>query len=106
MDDTDEPHLIAEAEIMIAEPVARGRGMGKESLLLMLKYGTTLGIDRFIAKIGFDNSKSQRLFEKFGFNESSRSNVFREITLDCAVTKEWLAWLDSEIHAFHIDKYR
>lgn len=98
--------LIAEAEIMIAEPAFRGKGMGKESMLLMLKYGHTLNVDRFTAKIGIDNVQSQRMFEKFGFTESSRSEIFQEITFDCVVTKDWLTWLDSQLEIYEIEKYR
>lgn len=37
--DLDEPHT-AECEIMIAEEQARGRRIGWEAMILMLRYGT------------------------------------------------------------------
>lgn len=98
-------HLIGEAEIMIAEPVARNKGMGKESMLLMLKYGVTLGLEKFMVKIGYDNSKSQTMFEKFQFSETSRTAVFREITYERVIDSEWLLWLNSQVPFYRIDKY-
>lgn len=39
------------------------------------------GIRCFLAKIGIANTSSLRLFEKLGYAEVSRSNVFNEATL-------------------------
>ncbi|CAG0924458.1 unnamed protein product [Notodromas monacha] len=62
---------VAEIEIMIAEDAARGKGLGKESLLAMIIFGRTiLGINRFTAKIGFDNHASISLFRNVGFIEA------------------------------------
>lgn len=98
-------HRIGEAEIMIAEPVARNKGMGKESMLLMLKYGVTLGLEKFMVKIGYDNSKSQAMFQKFEFSETTRTDVFREITYERVIDTEWLLWLNSQVPFYQIDKY-
>lgn len=35
--------LTAEAGVMVAEELARGRGRGKEAMLLILKYGMSRG---------------------------------------------------------------
>lgn len=79
--DQDTGELRAEVEIMIAEESARGRGLGWEATLIMLQYGLdSLGIQTFVAKIGMDNARSIRMFEKLQFREESRSDVFQEIT--------------------------
>lgn len=41
-----------------------------------------LGVQRFLAKIKEDNHSSIALFEKLGYKEVDRSNVFREVTLE------------------------
>uniref|UniRef100_A0A1B0GB54 N-acetyltransferase domain-containing protein n=1 Tax=Glossina morsitans morsitans TaxID=37546 RepID=A0A1B0GB54_GLOMM len=89
---------LAEIEIMIAEPEMRGKGFGWESVLLMLKYGLKyLNIQKFVAKIGEDNTKSIKMFQKMQFEEVARSKVFHEVTLDRCVTEEWLKWLDKQV---------
>ncbi|KAI1284968.1 N-acetyltransferase 9-like protein [Halotydeus destructor] len=70
-----------EIEVMIAEKAKRGCGRGKETILLMMRFGVdVIGIKKFIAKIKYDNSQSIKLFEKLGFKEESRSDVFQETT--------------------------
>merc|ERR1719430_158503 len=54
----------AEAEIMIAEQEARGKKMGWEAMMLMLRYGVEM----------------LKIFNKLGFKEESRSEVFNEVT--------------------------
>lgn len=96
--DPETNERVAEAEIMIAESVARGKGYGWEAMLSMMKYATqTLSIDKFEAKIGMDNEKSVQMFKKMQFKEVKRVEVFREITFERKVTKEWLNWLNNEV---------
>jgi hypothetical protein len=45
-------------------------------------------LNKFLAKIGFDNIPSQKLFEKLGFKEDSRSTVFREIIYVLTISEE------------------
>ena len=75
----------AEVEVMIAEPGARGKGLGGEAVLAMLCYARrhlpAPGPACFIAKVGFDNAPSLRLFHRLGFRETRRIDVFREIEL-------------------------
>ncbi|ANM63274.1 Acyl-CoA N-acyltransferases (NAT) superfamily protein [Arabidopsis thaliana] len=79
MNDVDDPK-VAEVEIMIAEPRSRGKGLGKESVLIMMAYGVkNLEIHKFTAKIGESNTASLSLFRKLGFEESSYSGIFKEV---------------------------
>ncbi|BFZ17669.1 hypothetical protein BsWGS_20708 [Bradybaena similaris] len=74
--------LEGEIEIMIAEPSARGRGLGKEALCSMMRYAQdSLKTKTFISKIGCENVASLKLFQSLGFTEISRSEVFQEATL-------------------------
>lgn len=83
-----EDHLLAEIEIMIAERKSRGKGLGKESVLMMMTFSVeNLGIHTFRAKIGETNQASLDMFHKLGFEDVSFSEVFREWTLELPVTK-------------------
>lgn len=85
MNDSDDPQ-IAEVEIMIAEPKSRGKGLAKESILVMMAFAVeNLGIHKFRAKIGESNEASLNLFKKLGFMETSRSEIFKEVTLELPV---------------------
>ncbi|RXH90086.1 hypothetical protein DVH24_032443 [Malus domestica] len=101
MNDLDDPHM-GEIEIMIAEqkrylPLLpsdgkkqnRGKGLGKESALMMMAFAIeNLAIHIFRAKIGEQNGASLSLFRKLGFKEISRSEIFKEVTLELHVTKD------------------
>ncbi|CAN8268515.1 unnamed protein product [Cochlearia groenlandica] len=109
MNDVDDPK-VAEVEIMIAEPKSRGKGLGKESVLIMMAYAVeNLEIHKFTAKIGDSNTASLSLFRKLGFEESSYSGIFKEVTLEYVVTNprraELLKLLEDVItHAHSSDK--
>ena len=80
-DDSGSEAKIGECEIMIAEPAFRGKGLGTKVMSAMIKYASNKGITKqFIARVGYDNTASQRLFGKLGFEEKSRAECFREIT--------------------------
>lgn len=90
--------VVAEAEIMIASPEARGKGFGREAMLLMLKYAQKhLPVTKFEAKIDMENAVSLRLFESFQFHEVRRVEVFNEVTLERPLTSDWLHWLDTQV---------
>lgn len=75
-----------EIEIMIAEPKSRGKGLGKESVLMMMTFAVqNLSINIFRAKIGESNKASISLFQKLGFKETSYSEIFKETTLELPV---------------------
>jgi len=97
--DEDNQQYVAEAEIMIASTEARGKGYGREAMLLMFKYAQShLPLAKFESKIDMDNLVSLRLFESFQFIEVRRVDVFHEVTLERPVTPEWLSWLDAQVN--------
>ncbi|KAL7185910.1 hypothetical protein ACSBR2_027796 [Camellia fascicularis] len=74
MNDLDDSQM-AEIEIMIAEPKSRGKGLGKESVLMMMAFAVeNLAIRIFRAKIGESNESSLILFKKL-------------VTLELPITK-------------------
>eukprot|EP00878_Enallax_costatus_P011839 GHUV01012361.1.p1 GENE.GHUV01012361.1~~GHUV01012361.1.p1 ORF type:complete len:202 (+),score=34.57 GHUV01012361.1:625-1230(+) len=83
-------HSVAEIEIMVAEHGSRRNGLATEALNLFMAYGAgVLGVTKFQAKIGETNTASLALFvEKLGYQEVSRSAVFKEVTLELAVEGE------------------
>ncbi|XP_059169001.1 N-acetyltransferase 9-like protein isoform X2 [Physella acuta] len=88
-----------EVEIMIAEPSARGKSMGKEAVCLVMKYAQDiLKTTLFTCKIGFENTTSLHLFQSLGFIEISRSDVFKELTLSLSATefkRKGFPWLQN-----------
>ncbi|PHT50087.1 N-acetyltransferase 9 [Capsicum baccatum] len=87
MNDLDDPQM-AEVEIMIAEPKSRGKGLGKESVLMMMTFAVdNFKIHTFRAKIGELNQSSLSLFQKLGFKETSYSEIFNEMTLELPMTE-------------------
>lgn len=53
-----------EIEVMIAERDCQRKGFAREAVLLMMRYGITLGVQRFYAKISSSNLPSRNLFER------------------------------------------
>lgn len=102
---SDDGFKVAEAEIMISSIGDRGKGFGKEAMLQMLRYAVDLlGIEKFQAKIGIENEKSIRMFEKIGFEEEGRSEVFKEVTLAKIVDNKFKVWLHDSLE-FKEKKY-
>ncbi|XP_018009998.1 N-acetyltransferase 9-like protein [Hyalella azteca] len=97
---------IAEIEVMLADKNARGCGRGRETTVMMLRYcAQNLNIEKFVAKIGYQNAPSINLFTSLGFKEITRSEVFQEITMEKKLTKSWLNWMMSETPRYTIQKY-
>ncbi|OVA20056.1 GNAT domain [Macleaya cordata] len=85
MNDLDDSQM-AEIEIMIAEPKSRGKGLGKEAVLMMIAFAVkNLNIQSFRAKIGESNTASLNLFKKLGFEVALYSEIFKEVTLELPV---------------------
>ncbi|PIA38388.1 hypothetical protein AQUCO_02800231v1 [Aquilegia coerulea] len=82
MNDLDDAQ-VAEIEIMIAEPKSQGKGLGKEAVTMMMCFAVgNLGIQSFRAKIGESNTISLNMFRKLGFEDTSYSKAFKEVTLE------------------------
>lgn len=87
MNDLDDPQM-AEVEIMIAEAKSRGKGLGKEAVLVMMTFAVdNFKIHTFRAKIGELNQASLSLFQKLGFKKTSYSEIFNEMTLELPMTE-------------------
>ena len=85
----DEQCRTAELDVMIAEPNARRKGLGRRSALAMMYYGIHYwAINAFIVKIGMNNHASLQLFASLGFKRVSESQVFQEATLALPVTQQ------------------
>ncbi|KAF7141426.1 hypothetical protein RHSIM_Rhsim06G0172900 [Rhododendron simsii] len=80
---------------------SRGKGLGKESVLMMMAFAVeNFSIHIFRAKIGESNEASLLMFRKLvslslshphivawlGFMEVSRSEIFKELTLELQIT--------------------
>lgn len=104
-EDEGEQVQIAEAEIMIAESKCRGQGLGWEAMLLLMKYAQIeLTVHKFVAKIGVENVKSISMFSKMKFVEVSRSDIFKEVTMERPVTADWISWLDEQVQ-LRVEEY-
>ncbi|XP_076263661.1 microtubule-associated Nat9 isoform X1 [Rhynchophorus ferrugineus] len=100
---TPEDRICAEAEIMIAEQSARGKKYGWEAMLLMFLYAIkTLDVKQFVVKVSFDNTPSINMFQKMGFVELSRSQIFQEVTLSKLVDDNWKIWIELCLGKFEI----
>nr|GLL34866.1 N-acetyltransferase 9-like protein [Ipomoea trifida] len=87
MNDLDDSQT-AEIEIMIAEHKSRSKGLGNETVLLMMAFAVEkFGIHTFCAKIGESNKASLSLFQKLGFVQTSYSQIFSEVTLELPITQ-------------------
>ncbi|CAK9300853.1 unnamed protein product [Gordionus sp. m RMFG-2023] len=85
----------AEINIMIADTYSRNKGLGLEAILLILKYGIeVLEISHYFVKISYENLISIDLFNKIGFTEKERSDVFNEVTLTLDISKGFSEWLN------------
>lgn len=104
-EEDDDGLKTGEIEIMIAEPLARGKRYGWESTLLMLLYGIKhLNLQRYKAITKDTNAKSMQMFTKMAFREVKRVPVFQEVTFEKRIDDEWVSWIEREI-SFAIEPY-
>jgi RimJ/RimL family protein N-acetyltransferase len=77
-----------ELNVMIAEKYSRRKGLAKEAVLLIMRWALiSTKVSQFVAKIQIKNEPSIFLFQSFGFKETSRSEVFNEITFHLDVNQ-------------------
>ena len=92
---------------MIAETSFRGQHLGWQAMTLMLLYGIEyLKIDAYEVKIKLENQNSISMFEKLKFEETSRSEVFGEMTLVAKVSSDWTAFLKKSAGIFELKEYK
>jgi RimJ/RimL family protein N-acetyltransferase len=90
--DHDDPNT-AEIEIMVAEQQSRRKGIAREALTLLMTYAISkLNVTTFRAKIGDDNLPSQSLFKSLGYAQVSRSEIFKEVTLELSGNETKAVW--------------
>ncbi|KAL6062016.1 N-acetyltransferase 9 [Balamuthia mandrillaris] len=78
--------VTGEINLMTAEERSRRKGLAGESLLLMMEWGMRqLAVQKVLAKINTNNEPSIRLFEREGFVEVGRSEIFQEVSLELDV---------------------
>ena len=69
-------------------------------------YGVQeLKIEAFEAKIKTHNKPSIAMFEKMNFVETSRSDIFQEVTLTKRVDLDWTKYLLNECDGHKIEQY-
>ncbi|TCD60303.1 hypothetical protein EIP91_010410 [Steccherinum ochraceum] len=86
---TEDEDFEAEAEIMIAEPSYRRKGIALLALQMMLSYATSptalsplpVPPASLVVRIGESNLSSIRLFEKLGFVLTKKVEIFQEVEL-------------------------
>uniref|UniRef100_A0A0K8SN63 N-acetyltransferase domain-containing protein n=1 Tax=Lygus hesperus TaxID=30085 RepID=A0A0K8SN63_LYGHE len=92
--DDEVEQLTGEIGLMVAEPQFRGRGLGKEIALCLMRYGIeSIGIQRFRAVISMKNEISIKMFEKLDFAKESESEVFKEVTLTRTVDDNFIRFV-------------
>ncbi|KAF6203074.1 hypothetical protein GE061_003487 [Apolygus lucorum] len=93
-DDDEAAKLTGEIGLMVAEPQFRGRGLGKEIALCLMRYGIeSIGILKFQAVISMKNEISIKMFEKLHFVKESASEVFKEVTLTRTVDEDFIRFV-------------
>ncbi|KAF2363984.1 GNAT domain, partial [Trinorchestia longiramus] len=103
--DCDNPSP-GEIEVMIAEKDARRGGRGREATMMMLRYCVeNLKVSKFLAKIGYANEPSMKLFRSLHFKEISRSEVFQELTFELVVADDWKRWLSEGTSSYVVSSY-
>ncbi|XP_055335447.1 N-acetyltransferase 9-like protein isoform X2 [Paramacrobiotus metropolitanus] len=79
----------AEVMLMIADPDYRGRKLGRQALLSIMRFAIdSMKVSSIEANISQDNAPSLKLFNSIGFVIEHTSDVFGEISLRFDINKE------------------
>ena len=100
--DLDNEHS-CEIEVMIAEKDFRRKGLGSESLILLMGYAVEkLGVKKFYSKISETNHASIALFQQLQFKQCNYVAAFKEYEYEYIITAE----TKELISQLCLDKYR
>ena len=78
-----EPRIQAEIDIMIAEKLCQGKGLGRAATSAMALYGITeLNISRIFCKINENNAASLNLFKSIGFEQCDYAACFQQLEFE------------------------
>lgn len=91
-EDLGEPSaVVAELEVMVAEPESRRKGIATDALRLMMAYARLhLRVQVFVAKVLDTNTPSVELFENvLGFQVYRRVKAFGEVHMKLGVDAEF-----------------
>jgi len=79
------PAKQGELEIMIAEPLARRKGLASQAIQLMIAYASrpplSLAPTHFLVRIGMANKASIAMFDRLGFAVVRTVEVFQEVEM-------------------------
>ena len=79
----------AEIECMVAEEGSRRKGLGSDSLrMLMLYAAERLGVKVYEARVGDANAPSRAMFSSLGYTEVSHSDDWNETTYELHMNEE------------------
>lgn len=100
--------VVAELEVMIAEPASRRKGLAKVALRLMMAYARVkLGVEVFLVKVLEENEASLRLFEDaFEFREYRRIKAFGEVHLKLEVNAAVETKLKTVCDGWCVESYK
>jgi RimJ/RimL family protein N-acetyltransferase len=113
LEDTDdeeatEPKFVGELEIMIVERRHRKRGLGIESMRLMMAYCLRHLADRlssFMVKIDETNIPSINMFEKLGFKRHKYVQAFKQVTLKLDINASLIENVTQACSKFSIEAH-
>ncbi|KAI0560342.1 Acetyltransferase (GNAT) [Gracilaria domingensis] len=105
--DTEDGKRQAEIEVMIAESLARRKGLAQRALQMLMAFAVeTLSINVFIAKVLDHNAPSIALFTtKLDFQEERKVPVFREIHYRREVNREFAKKLEALRNQFLVESF-